>query len=134
MGDAVAVDHTAAQSSARQPSHEPREVVDGVGGDVGAGASGAKLVQDPGDCRERSAVERFGTVRRHDGIEYERFETTGPLWLAAYCGVSPSAPPLLMRACAPVMNDLSSMSFTSGIGVSLNSAGYCCVAILPKTV
>src|SRR5258707_1757237 len=66
-------------------------------------------------------------------IEYDRFETTGPLWLAAYCGVSPSAPPLLMRACAPVMKDLSSISFTSGIGVSLNSAGYCWVAMLPNT-
>ena len=74
MGDAVAVDHTAAQRPARQPSHEPREVGDGVGGDARAGARGAQLAQDPGDRRERGAVERFGAVRRHDRVEHERFD------------------------------------------------------------
>ena len=39
-----------------------------------AGAQRAELAQDARDRRERRAVERIGSVRRHDRVEHERFD------------------------------------------------------------
>ena len=59
---AVAVDHAPAHGAAAHTPHEPREVGDRVGGDVGTLAVGAELAQDARASRRRLAG-RAGLVR-----------------------------------------------------------------------
>ncbi len=78
-GAAVAADPAAAQRAAVHELHDPREVADGVGGDLRALVVRAELAQDARDRFERRAVQRVGAGRRHDGVEDQRFDVLGVL-------------------------------------------------------
>ncbi len=85
LGVAVAADPLAAQRAAVHAPHDPREVADGVGGDVRALMVGAELAQDARDRFERRAVQRVGAGRRHDGVEDQRFDVRGVLLGVLLC-------------------------------------------------